>query len=51
MYHAKPYRGVVWLKTAEHNKQLLDKGEQKIVFYQWRAESVAQIIDLRDTGK
>ena len=51
IYHAEQYRGVVWLKTTKHIKQLLDETEQKIVFYQWRAEDVPQIIDLRDTDK
>ena len=51
IYHTKLYRGVVSLKIAEHNKQALDEIKQMILFYQWRAEDVPQIIVLRDTDK
>ena len=51
IYHAQLYRGIGLLKTTEHNKQLLDEVEQKIVLYQSRADYVPQIIDLRDTDK
>ena len=51
IYHTNLYRGVVSLKIAKHNKQVLDEIEQMILFYQWRAEDVPQIIVLRDTDK